>query len=106
MITTSDTFVIENGSKQRFAAASVYIVPIVHNDSGTVHIEMRVISDSALVDSGIFKVVTIEFTYAELLAFTASGADDIEEFYNLCEQAAVDYLENVGGNGGVTFSIT
>lgn len=44
------------------------------------------------------------FTTAELTAFTASGANDVEKYYNLVEQAVADWLGDA--NPTVTFTIT
>lgn len=105
MITTSDSFAIETGSKTRFAGAAVYCKPRVFADTEKVLVDVDVIDDSALVDGGILGSVLLEFDYTDLTAFTASGANDILKFYNLVEQAVDDYLENLAQNASATFTI-
>lgn len=105
MITTSDTFAIETGSKTRYAGAAIYSKPRVYADTETVLVDVDIIDDSALVDGGILGSVLLEFEYADLTAFTASGANDVLKFYNLVEQAVDDYLENLPQNSSATFTI-
>lgn len=105
MITTSDSYAIETGSKTRFAGASIYCLPTVLEDSTEVRIELRILDSSSLVDSGILGGIVLTFANADLLAFTASGANEILKFYNLVEQTAKDYLEGLPQNSGATFTI-
>lgn len=104
MITTSDSFAIDD-SKTRFAGASCYCLPRYLADTEMTIVDVQVIDDSAVVDSGILATFTLEFDNAALTAFTPTGANAIEEYYNLVEQAVDDYLENLGANSGATFSI-
>jgi len=66
---------------------------------------MRALGSTAVTTGNIAGTHTIELTYATLNALTPSGADDVEKFYNLCEQAVVDYLEAITENSAVTFTI-
>lgn len=103
MITTNDTYMVISGDKTNFVGAPIYSVPTVHKDPGKVHIEMRILQADTAVDTGVLLRHTLEFTNAEILAFTSSGANEIAKFYNQCEQAVKDYLEDL--NGGDTFTI-
>lgn len=105
MITTSDTFAIETGSKTRYAGAAVYSKPRVFADTEKVLVDLDVISDSGSVDGNILGSILVEFDYTDLAAFTPTGANSIEEFYNLVEQAIKDYLEGLAQNSGATFTI-
>lgn len=103
MITTSDTFMAISGDKTRFAGASVYCIPTILDDTDQVLVDMRIINDSALVDTEILANVQLEFSNSEINAFTSSGTTDRDKFYNQVEQAVVDYLETL--NVSATFTI-
>ncbi len=102
MITTANTYIVEDGSKSLYSALDLQCVPTIHDDQGVVSVEVRVISDAGNVSAFINPV----FTNAEIAAFTPSGTTDRDKFFNQVEQAVVDYLEGFSGNSSVTFSIT
>ena len=102
MITTPDTYIIEDAAKTQYVALNILCVPTVLDDTDTVNVQIRVLLD----DGQIQAHKDIEFTNAEIAAFTASGTTDRDKFFNQCEQAVVDYLEGFGGNAGVTFTIS
>lgn len=105
MITASNRFALFEDSEILYAALECKVYPFLDIDAEIVRVEIRVlatIGTSVFLTGGSY---TKEFTFAELLAFTASGSDEIEQFYNLCEQAAMDYLDNVPENSAVTFAI-
>lgn len=102
MITTTDTYIIEESAKVQYAALDILCVPTVLDADGIVNIDVRTITDTGQVLASIL----ISFTNAEIEAFTPSGTSDLEKFYNQCEQAVKGYLEGLGGNDGLTFTIT
>lgn len=106
MITTSDNYLIEAGSKQVFAGASLYSIPEVLDNDSLVRVSIKVLNETSAIETGILALFTLEFTFSEILAFTASGSDEIAKFYNQVEQAVKDYMENISGNGGATFTIS
>lgn len=105
MITATQRFALFEDSQVLYSALECKVYPFLDIDTEIVRVEIRVlatIGTSVFLTGGSY---TKEFTFAELLAFTASGSDEIEQFYNLCEQAAKDYLENIPENSAVTFAI-
>lgn len=102
MITTPDTYIIEDAAKVQYVALNLLSVPTVLDEDDTVNVEIRVLSDAG----GVLASELLSFTNAEIAAFTASGTTDRDKFFNQCEQAVVDYLEGFGGNAGVTFTIS
>jgi len=89
-----------------FDALDINIIPSVHNDIELVRIDVNTVADSgAIIPTAVQGNVTLEFTYAEISAFTASGTDEVDQFFNQCEQAVVDHLEGIPENSSVTFTI-
>lgn len=105
MITANANFTLEQGSKVLFNALSTYVVPTVYDEEGIVRCELKTLGVLGTAPGGYAGTYAIEFTYATLNALTPSGADDVEKFFNLCEQAVVDYLEGITENSAVTFTI-
>lgn len=105
MITASATYTYITGSKVLYSSLDTFIIPQVLDDDSIVRVEMRALGSTAVTTGNIAGTHTIELTYATLNALTPSGADDVEKFYNLCEQAVVDYLEAITENSAVTFTI-
>lgn len=106
MITTADTFGLEDNVKTRFDAASIYCIPTYYDDIEQTSVEVRAVEEVSAVDTRVLGTVTLEFTNAALEAFTPSGSGTVAPYYNLVEQATVDYLEGLTVNSGVTFTIT
>ncbi len=102
MITTSDNYVLTEGSKVLYSGLRILSVPTVSDLLGTVEIEARALFDT----DSIANHVSLSFTEAEINAFTSSGTTDRDKFYNQCEQAVKDYLEGLTENSGATFTIT
>lgn len=103
MITTADSYIIEAGSLQKMQAAPCYVLPTLHDNESTVVMQCRFLQDEDSIDTGIITVLRLEFDVSDLTAFTASGANDVAKFYNLCEQTVVDYLETL--TPSATFTI-
>lgn len=106
MITANNNFVVVTGSKTFFSStANVHSVPTVHDIDSTVYVEVFVLPTATSTDSTVFRH-NLQFTYSAILAFTASGADEIAKFYNQVEQAIKNYLGGLSENSGVTFTIS
>lgn len=101
MITTPDTYIIEDAAKTQYVALNILCVPTVLDEIETVNVQIRVLLD----DGQIQAHKDIEFTNTEIAAFTPSGTTDRDKFFNQVEQAVKGYLEAFGGNSGVTFTI-
>lgn len=106
MITASTRYTLIQDSKVLYTALDIHIIPAIHNDIEMVRIEVNSIGDSlSIAPNAVQGNVTLEFTYAEISAFTASGTDEVDQFFNQCEQVVVDYLEAIPENSSVTFTI-
>jgi hypothetical protein len=105
MITASGNYTYVTGSKVLYGNLDTFIIPQVLDDDSIVRVEMRALRSAGVTTGNIGGTHTIELTYATINAFTPSGADDVEKFFNLCEQAVVDYLEGLAENAAVTFTI-
>lgn len=105
MITADANFTLETGTKIFFNALDTYVVPTVLEDDGIIRCELRTIGVGGSITGGLAGTHVVEFTFAQVNAFTPSGADDVEKFYNICEQAAMDYLDTITENSAVTFAI-
>lgn len=100
MITTGDQYILEEANKVVFDGLSMLCVPTILDEDDLVNVDVRVLSGTQVVGG-----ILLPFTNTEIEAFTASGTTDRDKFFNQCEQAVVDYLENITGNSGVTFTI-
>lgn len=105
MITADLEYTLVTGSKVLYNALDCFVVPQVLADDEIVRVELRVIGGTGTTTSEIMGTHVLEFTWSVLNALTPSGADDVEKFYNLCEQAVVDHLEGLAENAAVTFAI-
>lgn len=105
MITTGDTFGIEDGDKRLFAAASIYCIPTYYADIEITGIEVIVTGGISDTDFKVLASFRLEITNSDLGEFTASGANDVLKYYNLVEQAVKDYLEGLTVNSSATFTI-
>jgi hypothetical protein len=105
MITADLEYTLITGSKVLYNALDCFVVPQVLADDEIVRVELRVIGGTGTTTSEIMGTHVLEFTWAVLNALTPSGADDVQKFYNLCEQAVVDHLEGLAENASVTFAI-
>lgn len=92
-------------SKVMLDALELYVVPAVLYDDEQVRIEIRAFLGGTSVVGDVLAVHTLEVSFTTLLANTSSGADEVEKFYNLAEQAVVDYLEAMPENASATFTI-
>ncbi|HMY36145.1 MAG TPA: hypothetical protein PKW36_08530 [bacterium] len=103
-ISADSNFYIQDGQPVTFKADTVkiYCFPTYDPQNDTCSVDVRVHIDGGEQVAG----VRLEFTKAELTAFTASGADNVLKFQNLVEQAVDDYLETLADNSSVTFTIT
>lgn len=101
MITTSDNYVLLDGEKLQYAGATIYAVPRLLDDDDLVHIDLRILG----ADSQYIGGTTLTATYTELTAFTETGSDIPQKFFNLVEQFVKDWLEGIPGNTGATFTI-
>lgn len=102
MITTSDTYVITEGEKLEYPGNSIIVIPTVLDEADSVGVHFRCLND----DGQTVGFKDLVFTNAEIAAFTATGTTDRDKFFNQCEQAVKDYLENISDNSGDTFTIT
>jgi hypothetical protein len=102
MITTSDVYVLVEGSKVSYNGLNILTVPTVQDEDSAIGVEIRSVTD----DGQIQGVLSLSFTSAEIDAFTGSGASDREKFFNQCEQAVKDHLEGITDNLGATFTIS
>jgi len=87
-------------------ALELYVVPAVLYDDELIRIDIRAFLGGTSVVGDVLAVHTLEISFTTLLANTASGSDEVEKFYNLAEQAVVDYLEAMPENASATFTIT
>lgn len=101
MITTSDQYVINEGEKVEYNALDIIVIPTVIDEEDAVGVQFRCVTDDGQIQG--FK--DLVFTNTEINTFTASGTTDRDKFFNQCEQAVKDYLDNISDNSGATFTI-
>lgn len=107
MITASDVFAINTGGIQyrdTIDAVTTEIRCTVVLDPGTpekVSVDINVFNGTGNNIGGERRL----FSFAEVDAFTPTGATSADDFYNQAEQAVKDYLEGLSENTGVTFTI-
>jgi hypothetical protein len=86
-------------------ALELYVVPAVLYDDELIRIDIRAFLGGTSVVGDVVAVHTIEVSFTTLLANTESGDDAVEAFFNLVEQAVIDYLEAMPENASATFTI-
>lgn len=103
MITANDVFVFEAGSALSFKDAPVRVYcPFAVDKDDVMTVDVQVWNDAVDVFYGS---ITLRFTEAELEAFTGSGTGEFTQMKSVVEQAVKSYLEGIGENSGVTFTI-
>ena len=105
MIEASTNYTLLQGSKMLLNALDMEVTPVIVDNLALVRLEINAITDTAVLAGGNAWQHTIERTYTELNAFTASGSTQADKFFNQCEQAVVAYLEGITENASVTFTI-
>ena len=104
MITADGIYYLSDGVKTSYAGDIMCLPRIVDTDLNTL-VDVQVIgtgsADTGAAIGGIF----LTFTDAGLTAFTASGTGEVEQYYNLVEQAVSAYLDGLTANSAITFTI-
>lgn len=103
-ITADGSFVLRDGTKTLYSAV-VECFPRLDNAGDTV-VDARVVGNGSEDDGQQIGGIALTFTTAQLTALTASGADEVAKYYNLCEQAVAGYLGGLSDNTGITFTIS
>ncbi len=102
-ITASDVFILETGNVISFKDAPVRIYcPFAVDKDDVTAVDVQVWNDAGTV---FYMAHTLRFSEAELEAFTGTGSGEFSQMKNVVEQAVKGYLEGIGDNGGVTFTI-
>lgn len=102
-ITADNSFVLRDNTKTLFGGV-IECYPRLDN-AGETKVDARIIGNGSEDDGQQIGGIELIFSTAELTAFTASGSDEVAQYYNLCEQAVKDYLEHLTDNSGITFTI-
>lgn len=105
MIEASNRFTLVADSDVVFAALDIGVHPSVDIDSEIVRVEIRVLSTAGTSTTVFSGAHTIEVPFSQIDGYTSSGSTDLEKFFNRCEQAAKEYLEDVPENSAITFAI-
>lgn len=100
-ISASGTVLLYSGSIERYNSPDIYVDATYQTIREAWVTTLQVFATGAT--TSIVKTYQIEFTDAEIDAFTASGATTTEKLKNCVLQAVEDYLS--GLNGGTTFTL-
>jgi hypothetical protein len=104
MITADGVYYLSDGVKTSYAGDIMCLPRIVDADLNTL-VDVQVIgtgsADTGAAIGGIF----LTFDVPHISAFTGSGTEDIEKYYNQVEQAVAGYLGGLTANGAITFTI-
>ena len=101
-ISSDANFSLISGSKLQFtSAATITVVATYDKSFDQVRLDLMVFYSGTQLGGH-----TLFCTKADITAYTASGADDVLKFFNLCEQYTDNYLENLAENSTCTFTIT
>lgn len=102
MITTSDTYVLEDGAQVQYKGASIVVEPTYVAASETLYITLRLYDSVTSAALGTFN---ISITKTDVDGETGTGTGDLATWFNAVEQAVITYLMAFSDNSGVTFSI-
>ncbi len=102
MLTADGSYTLQTGTKTQHDAAATLTITVNFDKAANAYTCYVQAIYGGTVEGGYVVV----FTKAELIAFTASGADEILKAFNQCEQAVKDDLEAFAENSGVTFTIS
>ena len=100
-IECSGTVLLYSGSIERYSSPDIYVDATYQTIREAWVATLQVMATGATTE--IVKTYQIEFTDAEIDAFTASGSTTTEKLKNCVLQAVEDYLSTL--NGGTTFTL-
>ncbi len=105
MIQADDSFYLVTGSKTLYEDTTyIYSYPKISYEEATVYTDIYVLLTSD-PNAGYAALKEERFDFATISAFSATGTEHVEKFYNQIEQAVVAYLEAITENSGITFTI-
>jgi len=84
-----------DASIRAFDSPNIYVMPCYNPISQTWLVTLRFVDTSSFENIGFD--YSIQFTKAEVDAFTGTGTGDTEKCQNAVEQTVVDYLEGING---------
>lgn len=105
MIQADNSFYLVTGSKTLYEDTTyIYSVPSVPYEEDVVYTNIYVLLDSD-PNGGNVALHEERFSFSDINAYSATGAEHVDKFYNQIEQAVVAYLEAITENSGIVFSI-
>lgn len=103
-ITTSDFIILEDGAIETYDTPTISVDAVYRTSSETWVATLRLTPDVVISATSQFvKTFQLEFTDAEVAAFTGSGANEVQIIKNCILQAVADNLEAI--NPTVTFTL-
>lgn len=100
-ISASGTVLLYSGSIERYNSPDIYVDATYQTIREAWVATLQIMATGATTET--VKTYQIEFTDAEIDAFTASGSTTTEKLKNCILQAVEDYLSTL--NGGTTFTL-
>lgn len=105
MIVADAPFFLKDDELVKYVANGIRVEPRVIIDEEIVEITMRVYDLSVITNQSVGEH-TLYSTFADLGAIQGIGNNDVEKFANCVQRFARGYLQNIGGNTGVNFTIS
>ena len=101
MLTTSDTFVLSEGSEQTFKGSDILVVPEYHETTGAFYCSLRVLN----TDGNEIHRESMLIQTSDVDGESGVGGTDTETWFSALQQSVKTKLLALSDNSGVTFTI-
>lgn len=106
MIQADDSFYLVTGSKTLYEDTTyIYSYAKIAYEESVVYTDIFILS-GADPNLGYIALHEERIDFSTISAFSETGTEQVDKFYNQLEQAVVAYLEAIAENSAITFTIT